>query len=276
MNDELRKLHNAKRLLHESPPLVFDVDLAKKLQAQLNSKSATFSETTLLSVGTAFTANCAKNIYKHDGSVTKDIKTVSKKATDDWYLGNKVYDYKTGDMAAFDAKSRKLYENFTRMMWKSSTKVAFGMVNPPGSDTVWVVGYYCYDQPVVSGVLRSIDTVRKNVGRYCFTNGYNDCYNQRALARHNERREAHAGYIPLALDTDIAKAIQTLLTSTGFTGTISSQDRGKYSNCGENIFVLTDQTKLSQVSLTNLASDFWYGGMKYWDIAAGVAKAGNK
>jgi uncharacterized protein YkwD len=31
LNDELRKLHNDKRLLHESPPLEFDEDLAKKL-----------------------------------------------------------------------------------------------------------------------------------------------------------------------------------------------------------------------------------------------------
>jgi hypothetical protein len=31
LNDELRKLHNEKRLLHQSPPLEFDEDLAKKL-----------------------------------------------------------------------------------------------------------------------------------------------------------------------------------------------------------------------------------------------------
>jgi len=78
------------------------------------------------------------------------------------------------------------------------------------------------------------------------------------------------------LDTDIAKAIQAQLQSAGFTGTISSQNKGKYANCGENVFVLTDQSKLSQVPLTNLASDFWYEGMQYWNIAAGTPKAGNK
>jgi len=36
LNDELRQLHNTKRLLHESPPLEFDEDLAQKLQAALN------------------------------------------------------------------------------------------------------------------------------------------------------------------------------------------------------------------------------------------------
>jgi hypothetical protein len=241
----------------------------------LNSASVTFSALTSLDLGTAYGQHCDKNVYKHDGAVTKDIKAVSKAAAADWYSGNTVYDYKTGDMAKFDAKSQKLYENFARMIWKSSTKAAFGMTSHPGSDTVWVVGYYCYDKPVVSGSGRSIATVLKNVGRYCFTGGYNDCYNQRALARHNERREAHSGYAPLVLDTEIAKAIQTKLQAAGFNGAISSQDRGKYANCGENAFVLTDQTKLSQVPLTNMASDFWYGGMKYWDITAGTPKAGN-
>jgi hypothetical protein len=105
---------------------------------------------------------------------------------------------------------------------------------------------------------------------------YNDCYNQRALARHNEKREGHSGYLPLVLDTAIAKAIQAKLQSPGFEGAVSSQDKGEYANCGENIFVLADQSKLSQVPLTNMASDFWYAGEQYWDIAAGTPKAGNK
>lgn len=241
----------------------------------MNIASVTFDESTPLDLGTAYGTACGKNVYKHHGAATKDIKAVSAAAAKDWYSGNAVYDYKTGDMAAFDAKSRKLYENFARMMWKSSTKVAFGMINQSGSDTVWVVGYYCYDKPVVSGSSRSIATVRKNVGRYCFIDGYNDCYNQRALARHNERREAHSGYVPLTLDTGIAKAIQAQLQSAGFTGAISSQNRGDYANCGENIYVLTDQTKLSQVPLTNMASDFWYEGMGYWAIPAGAPLAAN-
>lgn len=240
----------------------------------MNSASVTFTATTTLNLGAGYTQHCDKNVYKHADATSKDIKAVSKAAAADWYSGNTVYDYKTGDMAKFDAKSQKLYENFTRMMWKSSTKVAFGMINQPGSDTVWVVGYYCYDKPVVSGGTRVIATVLKNVGRYCFTDGYNDCYNQRALARHNERREGHSGYVPLVLDTDIAKAIQSHLQSAGFTGAISALGKGKYANCGENTFVLTDQTKLSQVPLTNMASDFWYDGMQYWDIKAGTAKAG--
>jgi hypothetical protein len=225
--------------------------------------------------GTAdYDTKCASNVYKHEDATSTDIKVISKAAAADWYSGKAAYDFTTGDMAKFDAKSQKLYENFVRMMWKSSTKVAFGMISQPTNNRVWVVGYYCYDKPDVSAAARGTATVRENVQKYCFKDGYNDCYNQRALARHNERREGHSGYVPLVLDADMAKAIQTYLQSTTFTGAISSQDKGKYANCGENTFVLTDQTKLSQVPLTNMASDFWYDGMQYWDIPAGTPTAG--
>lgn len=161
------------------------------------------------------------------------------------------------------------------MLWASSTKAAFGMIKQTSDDKVWIVGYYCFDSPNV-GPNRDISIVKKNVGRHCFVDGYNDCYNQRALNRHNEMREGHAGYIPLELDKDIAKSIQASLLSTAFNGAISATDKGKYSTCGENIFVLTDQSKRGQVPLTNMASDFWYGGNLFWDYKAGTPKTGSK
>jgi len=48
---------------------------------------------------------------------------------------------------------------------------------------------------------------KKDKGGKITSYGYNDCYNQRALARHNEKREAHSGYVRLEFDADIAKAI---------------------------------------------------------------------
>lgn len=130
MNDELRKLHNDVRLLHESPPLQYDEDLAKKLQAELNKKSVTFTESTPLDLGAAYEIDtkCGRNVFEYTDATSTDIKAVSKAAAANWASGDTVYDYKTGDMAKFDAKSQKLYENFTRMLWASSTKAAFGMI----------------------------------------------------------------------------------------------------------------------------------------------------
>ena len=189
--------------------------LAKKLQAALDLNSASFATTTVLDLtikGLAdpnYAANCGRNVYKHSTEgTTKDIKSVADAAAKNWYSGNTVYNYQSGDTN--DEKKLTEYQNFARMIWKSAHKVAFGMVDVKGADTIWVVGYYCFDKPAVGdgGASRAIADVKKNVGRYCIVDGYNDCYNQRGVLRHNERREAHAGYVPLVLDKEIAKAIQ--------------------------------------------------------------------
>jgi hypothetical protein len=275
LNDELRAMHNKMRLLHESTPLEFDGEVAKALQSDLNLKSNVINENTVLDLDAEIQTNCDKNVYRLEGSDQKDITTISQSAADDWYKGSKIYNPETGHMTVFDDENTKMFENFVRMMYKASTKAAFGMVKNPKDDVAYVVGYYCYDKPVTNDVAK----VKANVGRYCIVDdgngkGYNDCYNQRALTRHNERRQAHSGYVPLALDKDIARAIHALLTSEDFQGTISTQDRGDYANCGQNIFTLTDQTKQSQVSLTNMASDFWYDGKQHWNIPSGVPKVG--
>jgi hypothetical protein len=158
-------MHNQKRLLHESPPLEFDEGLAKKLQSALDIASATYDASKVLDLGQDYNDNCGRNVYKHTDATSKDIKSVAKAAAKDWYSGNTVYNYKNGDTT--DEKKLKEYQNFARMMWKSSTKVAFGMVDVKGADTVWVVGYYCYDAPSVGdgNTARDIATVKKNVGR---------------------------------------------------------------------------------------------------------------
>jgi hypothetical protein len=89
-------------------------------------------------------------------------------------------------MLKFDADKKKSYQKFVRMMYKATTKVSFAMVKDPKEDIIWIVGYYCYKKPKTETGDR--DDIKKNVGRYCIVDGYNDCYNQRALSRHNERR----------------------------------------------------------------------------------------
>jgi hypothetical protein len=48
---------------------------------------------------------------------------------------------------------------------------------------------------------------KTNVGKLCLKDGYNQCYNAKALEAHNTAREKHEGYKPLKLDIEIAKAI---------------------------------------------------------------------
>lgn len=131
--------------------MAFDEGLAKLVQQGLNTNSMTFTATTALTnLGTAYSAtHCGRNVYKQAAALPRDIKSVAKAAAKYWYSGHAVYDSKTGDMTKYDDKSKKLYENFARMLWASSTKVAFGMIDVKGQD-LWVVAYYCYDKPAVS------------------------------------------------------------------------------------------------------------------------------
>lgn len=63
LNDELRAMHNQKRLLHESPPLEFDEGLAKKLQSALDIASATYAESTVLDLGSEYgEKHCGRNV----------------------------------------------------------------------------------------------------------------------------------------------------------------------------------------------------------------------
>lgn len=275
LNDELMKLHNKHRLLHESPPLRYDDVLASRLQKELNINSSGFKEATELDLGTApkYADNCRRNVYKYDSSdKNKDMKSLADATAADWYSGSQYYDYEKGDTSKVG--KLKEYQKFARMIWAASTTAAFGLVHDKAKENIWVVGYYCYAAPMVDDHLLDISEIKKNVGQLCMVDGYNRCYNKRALERHNQWRESHSGFKPLVLDTGIAKAIQKQLMAKGFNGTIQPKDRGQYTNCGENVYVLSDQTKLSQVPLTNMATDFWYEGKKYWDVAAGTPKLG--
>jgi hypothetical protein len=64
-----------------------------------------------------------------------------------------------------------------------------------------------------------------------------------------------------------------LVETPDFNGQISSTQRGIYANCAENVFSLTDLTKLSDVYLTDLATKTWFEGYKEYDFDAGKAKS---
>jgi len=209
LNDEMRKIHNKNRLLHESPPLRHDNILAFRLQKDMDLKSTTFKKDTVISLGTGpdYSTVCAKNVYEYDSSgKNKDMTSVAEAASGNWYSGNVYYDYTNGDTN--DIKKLKEFQNFARMIWASSTIAAFGLVNDVPNEIIWVVGYYCYDKPTIDDHLTDIKDVKKNVGQLCMVDGYNKCYNKRALERHNYWRESHSGYKPLVVDIEIAKAIQ--------------------------------------------------------------------
>lgn len=156
-------MHNKMRLLHESTPLEFDGEIAKALQTDLNLKSNEIDENTELNASNEdIQQNCRKNVYKLEGTEQKDIRTIAQAAADEWYKGSKIYNPESGHVTIFDEENTKVFHNFVRMLYKASTKAAFGMVKNPRDEITYVVGYYCYEKPETTK-----EKVKANVGRYC-------------------------------------------------------------------------------------------------------------
>jgi len=93
------------------------------------------------------------------------------------------------------------------MVWKGTTKVGFGVKDK------YVVAWYCEKkaEPTSPGLSKS------NIGKVCSNNGYNECYNEMALAAHNKRRKHHET-TGLIFDANLARSIQLEMNKGSFRG----------------------------------------------------------
>lgn len=255
----------------------------------------------------AINKRCMDNVFEMKDETKLNELVTKSVATDSWYAGKTEFNYLNGEPMAWNEKARYAkYQDFTRMMWKKATKVGFGVRGK------FVIARYCDDNmsyvtgknlpqqyawPFYPWPLRpaadplvatskfiGYPTIKKNVGGLCMKDvpadtsagyGYNACYNAEALLAHNNARARLEGYVPLELDLDMAKTIQALVEVDGFSGSISSTQRGIYGKCGENVFGATDLSKLSDVYLTDLATNTWFEGRTVYDFAAGRPNAGS-
>jgi len=254
--------------MHDTRPLTFDNHIAVSLQKAMD-KEDVFNVATV-ALPTSLVGKCTQNVFDQEDDAKVLELVTSDAATDSWYAGMKHFNFETGESRApNDTDMNNQFLAFSRMMWRKSTKVGFGI---RGS---YVMAWYC-NEPMKTQTQTAADykLYKANVGKLCLVDGYNQCYNDKAIEAHNAAREKHEGYSPLVFDKDIATAIQAQLDSPSFVGTISQAQKGKYANCGENVYVLTDLTKLSDVLLTNMASNFWYKGINQYDFATNQPKTG--
>jgi hypothetical protein len=77
--------------------------------------------------------DCAESVY-----IEKDVKKIAilsaggkdglDYATEDWYnKGNALIDYKTGKSVQNNSESKDLVDKLLHLIWKTTTKVAFGV-----------------------------------------------------------------------------------------------------------------------------------------------------
>lgn len=250
VNEDQLKLHNEKRVEHKDNTLLeLDTDAAKKIQELLNAKSdedmakTPFVLAESSARGDEKWAKCVENIFE----ATDKTDPETKKATETWYAGNANYDFDTGapNTAALadDALKKKAHE-FMRMVWKATTKVAFGI-----KDKV-VVAWYCEE---AASVIDS-NLAKTNIPGNCIdadNAGANKCYNDKALAAHNAKRKTHLS-VDLIQDLALAGIIQTAMNDAAFAG--------EYTNdaCTVNIYEEKDAAEVAKLPTNDKATDEWY------------------
>lgn len=100
-------------------------------------------------------------------------------------------DDKAPGLTAAETKEMKTQkveaDAFTRMVWKSTTRVAFGIKGR------WVYARYCSNAGNTGGA----SNYRAEVEEDCLKDDIDVCFQRAALRAHNEKRARHRGGRPL-------------------------------------------------------------------------------
>lgn len=259
------KAHNLSRLRHEGyKPLKLDVKMATVIQQKLDVGN----ENTLEPIPAAdmgVYSKCGQNVFALPALSKPSDVFLKNVATQDWYKGHAMYDFKTGQpKAGSDATKIKKSDQFVNTVWKGTTKVAFGVRGR------YVVAWYCE----AAATPRDAAKTLLNVGRACNTQGYDSCYNDLQTKLHNVKRKHHetAG---LEQDANAARAIQASMNRATFAGVMPApgQRDPAYKDCAERVFYEGDLAKRESLSVTDRVTQEWYSGMAEYDFKTNQPKA---
>jgi hypothetical protein len=170
-------------------------------------------------------ASCGDSHYEETDPAKLPTLPTTDVATAHWYGGKAFYDFKAGTYkpklkaliatpptAATALKQmntqKDLADAFTRMVWKATTTVAFGIKGR------WVYARYCSVQGNQGGTAGFITNVKQD----CVKDDVDVCFQAAALKAHNEKRARHKKGRPLAADPAASNHIQKVLAQGNFGG----------------------------------------------------------
>lgn len=105
-------------------------------------------------------ADCSDSKFEQVDPAKLPTLATSDDATEAWYAGKKYYDFKTGGYQAkynnqvLTAQQKLDADAFTRMVWKKTTTVAFGIRDR------WVYARYCLVQGNTGGPAAYLTNVK--------------------------------------------------------------------------------------------------------------------
>jgi uncharacterized protein YkwD len=198
---------NIKRAAAGSGVLALDVSVAAKAQAWAEelSKRADIASSSQGDGKTPMTsrpANCGENLFEQKDAGRVEGLADSDDAVDAWFAGQADYDFAKGEPAsASDAAKKARSDAYTRMVWKGSTKVGFGIHGR------FVVAWFCEtegNKPV------TVAAFKENVPKACLAAGHNTCFDEANRKVLDERRGWHEA-TKTEKNDDAAKALQLLM-----------------------------------------------------------------
>ena len=171
---------------------------------------------------------CGENKFVQTDLTKLSALVLTNIATDTWYNGKDEYNFATGSpKAPGDAEKSAKSNAFARVVWKATTKVAFGVQDN------YVIAWYCE----VAAETTNVALSKLNVGQVCYLHGYNKCYNDLALSAHNKYRKHHET-APVLFDEDAARAIQHEMNGAAFNGQMPkpAERDPAFKNCAETVY----------------------------------------
>jgi len=215
--------------------------------------------------------------------VADDLATPLLSAVADWYTkGILLYDFVTGECPTGkcpDAPKKITSDNLTRLLWKSTKKVGFGI---RGAE---VVAWFCdAKMPALTiGNAGSKTAAKANVGKTCIeTPELNDsCFSTSALTAINLKRKDH-GSPKVKESPTSAGELQKLLN--GYNAKQLASDKaamtalltksGVRSGCTMDIYEYIGASTDNMIMLktTDLAVNSWYNKKIYYDFKTGQPK----
>lgn len=122
---------------------------------------------------------------------------------------------------------------------------------------------------------RTASNFKRNVNPVCVTGTgsqkWHECYNKRAVERHNRYRIIHGtAATGFSVDAAAAKAIQAMLEA-GTSMRDPSLRPAQFRSCGQSKF---EGGSSSEVLATNAATDKWYSGKEAYNFPSGSANPG--
>jgi hypothetical protein len=261
-NEMALKAHNQARRRHEGfKPLALDATMATAIQKVLDGKAFTGSIT---AAARGAYSKCGQNMFMLSDLTKSSSVYLENVATKAWYAGSKQYDVATGQpKAGSDSAAVRNSDQFVNILWKGTTKVAFGVKGQ------YVAAWYCE----VAATPRDGAATLLNVGKTCNTEGYDSCYNDLQTKFVNVKRKHHetAG---LKHDPNAARAIQAAMNRGSFRGIMPAPaDRDPtFAGCAESVFYERDATKRDTLSVTDRVTQAWYSGMSEYDFKTNQPK----